>query len=114
MGAKSLIFPRFILDESLGYHVDRARGPLLQAVANGVSLNLLGVLALHALLRGRIRGVKAAVLLACLAGRDFGDDDAGGVAVVRGQRGGFDFSLAEPEAAADLRRGGDRGGSWGY
>ena len=66
VGAKSLIFPRFILDESLGYHVDRARGPLLQAVANGVSLNLLGVLALHAFLRGRIRGLKAAVLLASL------------------------------------------------
>jgi putative inorganic carbon (HCO3(-)) transporter len=64
--AKSLIFPRFILDESLGYHADRARGPFLQAVANGVSLNLLGVLALHALLRGRIRGVMAAVLLASL------------------------------------------------
>jgi O-antigen ligase len=66
VGAKSLIFPRFILDESLGYHVDRARGPLLQAVANGVSLNMLGVLALHALLRGRIRGLRAAVLLASL------------------------------------------------
>jgi putative inorganic carbon (hco3(-)) transporter len=66
VGAKSLIFPRFILDESLGYHADRARGPFLQAVANGVSLNLLGVLALHALLRGRIRGLKAAVLLASL------------------------------------------------
>ena len=66
VGAKSLIFPRFILDESLGYHADRARGPLLQAVANGVSLNLLGVLALHALLRGRIRGLRAAVLLASL------------------------------------------------
>jgi putative inorganic carbon (HCO3(-)) transporter len=65
-GAKSFIFPRFILDESLGYHADRARGPLLQAVANGVSLNLLGVLALHALLRGRIRGLKAAVLLVSL------------------------------------------------
>jgi putative inorganic carbon (hco3(-)) transporter len=64
VGAKSLIFPRFILDESLGYHADRARGPLLQAVANGVSLNLLGLLALHAFLRGRIRGLKAAVLLA--------------------------------------------------
>jgi O-antigen ligase len=63
VGAKSLIFPRFILDESLGYHADRARGPLLQAVANGVSLNLLGVLALHAFLRGRIRGLKAFVLL---------------------------------------------------
>jgi O-antigen ligase len=66
VSAKSLIFPRFILDESLGYHADRARGPLLQAVANGVSLNLLGVLALHALLRGRLRGLKAALLLASL------------------------------------------------
>jgi putative inorganic carbon (hco3(-)) transporter len=42
--ARSLIFPRFILDESLGFHADRARGPFLQAVANGVSLNLLGIL----------------------------------------------------------------------
>jgi len=66
VGAKSLIFPHFILDQSLGYHVDRARGPLLQAVANGVSLNLLGVLALHSFLRGRIRGLKAVVLLASL------------------------------------------------
>jgi putative inorganic carbon (hco3(-)) transporter len=66
VGAKSLIFPRFILDESVGYHVDRARGPLLQAVANGVSLNMLGVLALHAFLRRRIRGIGAAVLLASL------------------------------------------------
>ena len=66
VGAKSLIFPRFILDESLGYHADRARGPLLQAVANGVSLNLLGVLALHSLLRGRIRGLRATLLLASL------------------------------------------------
>ena len=66
LGAKSLIFPHFILDESLGYHVDRARGPLLQAVANGVSLNLLGVLALHAFMRGRIRGLRAGLLLASL------------------------------------------------
>jgi O-antigen ligase len=44
--ARSLIFPRFILDESLGFHADRARGPFLQAVANGVSLNLLGILAI--------------------------------------------------------------------
>ena len=64
VGWKSLIFPRFILDESLGYHADRARGPLLQAVANGVSLNLLGLLAIHAILRGRLRGLKAALLLA--------------------------------------------------
>jgi len=66
VGAKSLIFPRFILDESLGNQADRARGPLLQAVANGVSLNLLGVLALHSFLRGRMRGIKGALLLAAL------------------------------------------------
>ncbi len=41
---RSLIYPRFILDESLGFHADRARGPFLQAVANGVTLNLLGIL----------------------------------------------------------------------
>ena len=44
--ARSLIFPSFILDDSMGFHIDRARGPFLQAVANGVSLNLLGILAL--------------------------------------------------------------------
>jgi len=43
--ARTLIFPHFILDESMGFHPDRARGPFLQAVANGVSLNLLGILA---------------------------------------------------------------------
>jgi O-antigen ligase len=64
VGAHALIFPRFILDESLGIHADRARGPLLQAVANGVSLNLLGLVALHAYRRGRVRGVKAVLLLA--------------------------------------------------
>jgi O-antigen ligase len=63
-GAHALIFPRFILDERLGFHADRARGPLLQAVANGVSLNMLGLLALHAYRRGSARGVKVAILLA--------------------------------------------------
>jgi O-antigen ligase len=64
LGARALIFPRFILDESLGFHPDRARGPFLQAVANGVSLNILGLVALHAYQRGRVRGLKIAVLLA--------------------------------------------------
>lgn len=63
VGAHALVFPRFILDSSIGYHTERARGPFLQAVANGVSLNMLGLLALHAYQRGRMRGAKAAVLL---------------------------------------------------
>jgi O-antigen ligase len=53
-GARSLIFPRFILDESLGIHADRARGPFLQAVANGVSLNILGLLVLALSLKRKI------------------------------------------------------------
>ena len=63
-GTDSLIFPRYITDQSLGYHLDRARGPMLQAVANGVSLNMLGLLALHAFHRGSVRGVKMWLLLA--------------------------------------------------
>ncbi len=63
-GMHSLIFPRFIVDESLGYHLDRARGPFLQAVANGMSLNLLGLLAVHAYRRGSARGAKMVLLLA--------------------------------------------------
>ncbi len=66
IGAKSLIFPRFILDENLGFHADRARGPLLQAVANGVSLNMLGLIVLHAYRRRSIRGVKVVLVLAAL------------------------------------------------
>lgn len=46
VGARDLIFPRFILDDSLGVQAERARGPFLQAVANGVSLNILGILAI--------------------------------------------------------------------
>ena len=63
-GARWLIFPRFILDESLGHHADRARGPLLQAVANGVSLNLLALLALHAYQRKVSRGLRTIAILA--------------------------------------------------
>ncbi len=56
---RQFIFPRYILDEGLGYHADRARGPFLQAVANGVALNLLGLVALNSFRRKRLRGVLA-------------------------------------------------------
>jgi putative inorganic carbon (HCO3(-)) transporter len=54
VGAKELIYPRFILDPSLSIHIGRARGPFLQAVANGVTLNVLGLLALNAYRQGRL------------------------------------------------------------
>ena len=62
-GINALIFPRYILDEGLGIHADRARGPFLQAVANGLTLNLLGLIALDSFRRKRLRGVLALVFL---------------------------------------------------
>jgi len=65
-GATDFIFPRYILDESLGIHTDRARGPFLQAVANGLALNMLGLVALDSFRRHRLPKVPAVLLLAAL------------------------------------------------
>ncbi len=66
VGAHHLVFPRFILDESLGIHAERARGPFLQAVANGVTLNMLALLALDRYRRRTMQGIGHALLLASL------------------------------------------------
>lgn len=63
MGLDFLVFPRFILDPNLGTHLERARGPFLQAQANGTAMSLLGLLVLDSYGRGRLRGVSAAALL---------------------------------------------------
>jgi O-antigen ligase len=64
LGLHDLVFPKFILDPNLGYHAERARGPFLQAVANGVSLNILALLVLHGYRRGSLRSAKTLVVLA--------------------------------------------------
>jgi O-antigen ligase len=66
VGVHSLVWPSFILDVSLGIQAERARGPFLQAVANGVTLNCLGLIALDSYRRGRLRGVGMAALLGSL------------------------------------------------
>ena len=66
MGATGLIFPRYILDEGLGIHADRARGPFLQAVANGLALNTLGLIAMDSFRRHRLPKVLAVLLLGAL------------------------------------------------
>jgi O-antigen ligase len=62
LNLKTLILPRFITDEGIGIHADRARGPFLQAVANGLCLNLLGLVALDSFRRRKLRGIFAAIL----------------------------------------------------
>lgn len=63
---KSLVYPRFILDEGIGIHADRARGPMLQAVANGVCLNMLGLVALDSFRRRTILRIWALFLFLAL------------------------------------------------
>ena len=74
LNLSSLIYPQFILDESIGIHADRARGPMLQAVANGVCLNIFGLVALDSFRRRTLPRILApflffAVPLALLATR---------------------------------------------
>jgi O-antigen ligase len=66
LGVKELVLPHFILDDGLGIHCDRARGPFLQAVANGVALNLLGLIVLDSFRRRRLRGWLAAIFIIAL------------------------------------------------
>ena len=114
VGAKELIFPSFILDASLGHHADRARGPLLQAVANGVSLNhagTAGVARLPARAIARTEGLAAAGLG---SGGDFGHDDAGSVAFVCGRdNSGGDRAIPERGLVAVSRLRWSSGGSAG-
>lgn len=65
-GADSVVFPHFILDESIGRHTDRARGPFIQAVANGTALTMLALLAWYYWKRRHFRGVLAALFAATL------------------------------------------------
>lgn len=70
-GARALVFPRYILDEAAGIHFGRARGPFVQAAANGFALFACGVAAAIALSVWRqlpARLAAGAVLLLCAAG----------------------------------------------
>ena len=46
MGAAPAILPPYIANPGLGIHIDRARGPFLQAAANGTAINLLALIAI--------------------------------------------------------------------
>jgi putative inorganic carbon (HCO3(-)) transporter len=66
-----LVFPSYILDPSVGIHGSRARGPFVEAVANGLGLIGCGAAAAVALARWRDAFARAAamiVLTLCAAG----------------------------------------------
>lgn len=69
-GADGLVVPSYILDPQYGIHADRARGPFVEAVANGVALFACAVaagVARHVWTDRRARGAATAVAVLCLA-----------------------------------------------
>jgi putative inorganic carbon (hco3(-)) transporter len=70
LGFDSLVWPRYILNPFVGIHVDRARGPFVEAAANGLALFACAVAAAMAAAswRGRARTFAIAVGILCLAG----------------------------------------------
>jgi putative inorganic carbon (HCO3(-)) transporter len=71
VGLDALIFPRYIADPSVGIHFGRARGPFVEAVADGLALFGCGVAAAVAFTRWRApsaRWLAAAVVVLDLVG----------------------------------------------
>jgi O-antigen ligase len=74
IGAHSLVFPAYILDPALGIHFGRARGPFLEAAANGLALYECAVAAAIAFVTWtgvRARWFAAATCVLCLLGTAF-------------------------------------------
>lgn len=70
IGPTALVFPRFIMDPSVGLHFDRARGPFLEASANGVVMVMCAIVCALAVRQftGRWRQVAIAAGGLCLIG----------------------------------------------
>lgn len=62
-GLHALVFPRYIADESIGIHYGRARGPFVEAVADGLALFACAVASAVALARWRRPAARRLALL---------------------------------------------------
>ena len=62
VNANALIFPRYILDDSVGTHADRARGPFVEAATNGLAMYTCATAAAVAFVRWNGRRAKAIAL----------------------------------------------------
>jgi putative inorganic carbon (hco3(-)) transporter len=59
----ALVFPHYIVDPDVGFHIGRARGPFAEAVANGLAIFACGVASLILLSMSR----RLAVRMTCIA-----------------------------------------------
>lgn len=86
-GLRSLVLPRYIADPTVGIHFGRARGPFVEAAANGLALFGCGVAAAMALTQWK--GLKArrfamAVIAFCALGVFLTETRAAWIAAVAG------------------------------
>jgi hypothetical protein len=70
VGLDQLVVPQYITDPAVGIHADRARGPFVEAAANGLALFACAIAATMAAARwrGRARQLAVGVAVLCLAG----------------------------------------------
>ena len=75
IGLDALVWPKYILDESVGIHSDRARGPFVEAEANGLALFGCAIAATMGVAtwreRPRIRLACGLVAMLCVVGTLF-------------------------------------------
>jgi putative inorganic carbon (HCO3(-)) transporter len=67
-GPSALVFPGYIVDQSVGIHFGRARGPFVEAAGNGIALYLCAVAAAVAIPQWRRRWILYVALALCATG----------------------------------------------
>ena len=68
VGPTALVFPRYIMDPSVGIHWGRARGPFVEAAGNGLSLYLCAVAAAVAIPQWRRKWIPVLALALSVTG----------------------------------------------
>jgi putative inorganic carbon (HCO3(-)) transporter len=71
IGPTSLVFPRYIMDPYVGIHFGRARGPFVEAAANGLAMLVCATAAAMALTQWRRKWLPALALAVCALGMVF-------------------------------------------
>lgn len=66
-GLDALVWPRYILDPGVGIHFGRARGPFVEAVANGLAMIICGVAGVLGLALWRRTATRALALLCAMS-----------------------------------------------
>jgi O-antigen ligase len=71
LGPTRLVYPRYIMDPTVGIHFGRARGPFVEAAANGLAMLMCGTAATMAIVMWRQKWLPLLCLGLCAVGMVF-------------------------------------------